>query len=274
MSYYESANDQLSELTIWYDKKLGIDNHFHRCLEFIYLLSGKLKITSYEDVIILKPHHIFCADSFAPHSITDLDGNSAAIVVIIPSFLMDDFIDLFQKQFFDPTLKDAEYNKNVILPVLQLFLLNKDAENTEKITHPYKNKYTEKGITDIIIGQLLKYKLVPKKEHDKNIKALIAILKYINEHYKENITLDKIANKFNYNKYYISKLFNKNIGQNLRTYINALRFQTLQTEIKTVQESPLLENIMADCGFASSSTYYRTQKKYKITKKTQERENQ
>ena len=262
MSYYESANDQLSELTIWYDKKLGIDNHFHRCLEFIYLLSGKLKITSYEDVIILKPHHIFCADSFAPHSITDLDGNSAAIVVIIPSFLMDDFIDLFQKQFFDPTLKDAEYNKNVILPVLQLFLLNKDAENTEKITHPYKNKYTEKGITDIIIGQLLKYKLVPKKEHDKNIKALIAILKYINEHYKENITLDKIANKFNY------------IGQNLRTYINALRFQTLQTEIKTVQESPLLENIMADCGFASSSTYYRTQKKYKITKKTQERENQ
>ncbi len=264
MGFYESATDQLPELTIWYDTKLGIRKHFHRCLEFIYLLSGKLEITCYEDTFTLNPHQIFCADSFTPHSLTDLEGNSTAIVAIIPSFLASDFSELFQKQFFEPILRNISYNKGVMLPILELFRLNKDKKDAEKVTNPYKNRFTEKGITNVIIGQLLKYNLIPKKEHDKNLKVLISVLKYINEHYKEDITLDKIAAKFNYNKYYISKLFNKNIGQNLRTYINTLRFQALQTELNTAQESPtVLEDIMVGSGFASSSTFYRTQKKIK-----------
>ncbi len=265
MAYYESKTDQQSEFTIWYDNELGcVPRHFHRCLELIYLLEGELEMTSDEDTLSLLPNQIFCADSFTPHSLADVNGNSAAIVVIIPSFLASDFSALFQKQFFEPILQNVQYNKNVILPILQLFRLNRDTKNLNRVTNPYKNRFTERGITNIIIGQLLAYKLVPKKEQDKNLKLLVSVLKYINEHYKENLTLDKIANQFNYNKYYISKLFNKTIKQNLRTYINTLRFQSFQTEMTAAQD-PLatLEDMMVDYGFSSSSTFYRAQKKIK-----------
>ena len=264
MGYYEPSTDQVQAFTIWYDNKLGLDKHFHRSFEFIYLLSGKLEITYYEKVFTLVPNQIFCADSFSPHSLTDPDGNSTAIVTIIPSFFINDLHTMFEKQFFEPVLRNVNYNKHSVLPILEFFCLNKDKKNVDRITNPYKNHLVGKGIANVIIGQLLQYKLVDKKKHNKNITTLISILQYIEIHYKEDITLDKLAAKFNYNKYYISKIFNKNIGQNLRTYINTLRFQSLQTEIAALRDnSPALESIIGDFGFTSSTTFYRTQKKNK-----------
>ncbi len=49
------------------------------------------------------------------------------------------------------------------------------------------------------------------------------IKKYTDEHYAEKITLDSLAEEFGYSRNYICRLFQKNMGKSLNSYLTGLR---------------------------------------------------
>ena len=49
------------------------------------------------------------------------------------------------------------------------------------------------------------------------------IINYINENINNNISIDNISNRFNYNRYYIMKLFKKELNITINNYINIKR---------------------------------------------------
>jgi YesN/AraC family two-component response regulator len=54
-------------------------------------------------------------------------------------------------------------------------------------------------------------------------KLICEILIYIDKNIKNKITIEELENKFFYNRYYIMKLFKKEIGLTIVEYINSIR---------------------------------------------------
>ena len=93
-------------------------------------------------------------------------------------------------------------------------------------------------------------------------KLVCEILNYIDKNIKNKITIEDLENKFFYNRYYIMKLFKKEIGLTIIEYINSIRIYNSITQIK--DQNMNLINIAFKNGFYSLEYFSETFKQ--ITK--------
>lgn len=85
---------------------------------------------------------------------------------------------------------------------------------------------------------------VMKKNEKKDI---VRAKEYIEEHYRENLTLEVLAGEVYMNPYYFSSFFKKNAGMNFKDYVNKVRIEhavslLVSTNMKTYE-------ISAEVGF-------------------------
>lgn len=101
------------------------------------------------------------------------------------------------------------------------------------------------------------------REPDSSNKTVNTIMNYINRHYVEDLTLDMLADRFHFSKYYISHLFKDYVGISPYDYLIVRRLYGCNNLIRsgyTVKEASL------EVGFSNYSNFYRLYKKYfKIT---------
>lgn len=88
------------------------------------------------------------------------------------------------------------------------------------------------------------------------------ILNYVSKNITEKITIHDLENRFYYNRYYIMKLFKKEIGLTVIEYINSIRIYNSILQIKNENKSLL--NIALNNGFYSLEYFSETFKQ--ITK--------
>lgn len=84
-------------------------------------------------------------------------------------------------------------------------------------------------------------------------------INYIDQNFKENISLDMIASICNLSPCYFSKLFKKEIGVNYTTYINNKKINYAKKILKTT-DMPIL-NLSIDLGFEDCGYFIRVFKK-------------
>lgn len=73
------------------------------------------------------------------------------------------------------------------------------------------------------------------------------ILKYIDDNINSKISIEDLEKRFFYNRYYIMKLFKKEIGYTLIQYINSMRIYNSIILIRETSDNLL--NIAFKCGF-------------------------
>ena len=100
------------------------------------------------------------------------------------------------------------------------------------------------------------------RKHNGEARLLVDALMYINENYRDEITLDEVSRKLGYSKNYFSFLFNKFTGMNLREYINSRRVNEFE-RLKAANPSVPTYVLAEESGFSNSKTFYRAYKKYK-----------
>lgn len=88
------------------------------------------------------------------------------------------------------------------------------------------------------------------------------ILLYINNNINNKISIDELSRMFFYNRYYIIKLFKKELGLTITEYINSIRIYNAIKQIKNSNNA--LMNIAFKNGFYSLEYFSETFKK--ITK--------
>lgn len=99
---------------------------------------------------------------------------------------------------------------------------------------------------------------IEKKEHkvtESRPSPLIAsVIDYINIHYCEKLTLDRIAEEFFVSKYYLSHAFNSTVGTSIHRYITLKRL----IHAKQMLESGIRPTTAAShCGFSDYAGFYR-----------------
>ena len=90
-------------------------------------------------------------------------------------------------------------------------------------------------------------------------KLICKILIYIDENIKNKITIEDLENKFFYNRYYIMKLFKKEIGLTIIEYVNSIRIYKSILLIKNDDSNFI--NIALKNGFYSLEYFSETFKK-------------
>lgn len=87
------------------------------------------------------------------------------------------------------------------------------------------------------------------------------VLRCINEHFTEDISLASVAQEIGYTKEYCSKIFRDIVGVRFRDYLNLLRLRKAKEYFADQKRTGCTTlEIIYKCGFNSTATFYRAQK--------------
>ena len=73
--------------------------------------------------------------------------------------------------------------------------------------------------------------------------------------------MEKVAEKWGYTREYFSRMFNKLVGVNFRSYLNKIRLE--KAEILLKDKTRRVSDVVYDVGFANTVMYYRALKKFR-----------
>lgn len=173
----------------------------------------------------------------------EMDGLSA--IKQIRSFLPDSCITILS------ACSDFSYAQQAIS--LQIF------EYLLKPVRPSQFKDILKQMLDVkasnkIIGQK-DFSEIIVENSDCQKHFINEAIKYINEHFKEKLTLDLVSSKVFMNPKYFSKVFKEETGVSFSQYINSLKIKHACMLLETTNYPSY--RISMECGFSDPSYFNR-----------------
>lgn len=255
-SYYELTQDSRQDLGIIFNlEETSYPSHFHKKPEITYMTNGNCTSVINQTEYFTEKDDILYVPEYYPHSYTTSDDAKRIVFIPVPEHKTD-VDNLLNTKTFPCLLDDKVYNRTKILPCLNDLLTvqnDKTIETTAKIM-------LLKGYTGIFYGRLYDRYGDCLVERKKQIESLTNILIYLEKNYKSDVTLDALSDKFGYNRYYFSKLFNSCVGENLKNYVNNIRVKKF-TEIYAEDTSANITNLALTLGFDSMPSFYRAFKR-------------
>ena len=223
----------------YFESASNFPAHFHSGVEVAYTLSGVTVTSVGGKVVSAEKNSLVFFDSGEIHSIIEC---GRYITLIIPEKYLTAF---------------TSYKRGL---ALETVVFNVDDGGFKEIIEKLgesegENEVYVKGLVYVFLGKILSLANL-KMTKNRSAEGLKPVLTYLNERYTEKITLDEIAEKFNYNKCYLSSAFNKYFKTSVTGYVNNLR---LLHFIRIIREKPggSLTVAALDSGFSSLQTFYR-----------------
>ncbi|MBQ8295114.1 MAG: AraC family transcriptional regulator [Clostridia bacterium] len=227
--------------------------HYHNSIEFTLVVKGNY--TSYINGVerILQQGDMVFVDSLIPH-FYKISGVAEVYAVVI---------NLATFKTFGVEGTFPCYIKNRPLFDKLLPLCEAAKEKWERANLQFKT-----GFAHVFLGTVLQEITLEKADNSKSRAAFLEIMRYIEEHYREDITLEYLAQKFGYAPNYFSRMFNKFAGIGLREYVNRLRIAEA-LKIKKQAGNISWRNIAERVGYTSLNTFFRAYAKYAARSQTE-----
>lgn len=191
-------------------KQLASLIHLHKELEVVHVLEGTAVAYADKNCCVLNPGDTFVAFPNQIHYYkNDIPGKfillifSAELIYGMGSRILESLPD-----------------KNVISNTEEA-ALHGIFRDMMGIKENYYDMILQ-GYTNVMMGLLLSHIKLVSAESEKSM-ALREIVKYCSKNYRENITLDSVAEQLHLSKYYISHLLNQKLNRNFREYVNHQR---------------------------------------------------
>lgn len=252
VEFYEKAADESGHLYFArYDISDG-DNrpyfpHFHDSPEFILVREGTYLVHVGAQERLLHAGEIAFVDSFVPHFYRTA-GKATVYALVIDKNLFS--VETLSSRVFPPFPAVSAENFDVIMRYFDACT-------------PYisANRQTKCGFSDMFAGLLYEFCPSQERKENKTARAFSEVLRYLNAHYREEITLSSLAARFSYAENYFSALFNDFTGMSLREYVNRRRIAEV-LRLKAKNPAASLFALALDCGYVSEKTFYRALSKY------------
>lgn len=235
-----------------YKTSYGVNVHAHVYYEMEYVLSG-----SYHQNIRDESYECSrgCISLFTPDSRHKFDTSNE--VEIFKIQIMSEFLPKIFKDHADEFGSVSMINipPNEIRRVENiLFMIEKEFNDQNEF-------FLEaiEGCLEVLFTLLIR---INRQTLDINKSSTIdvrTILNYIENNLK-TVTPSAVAAYTGYNFPYFSKLFKRNVGQNLSEYINLRKLETAQKMLIETEKS--IENIGYEVGFNHKSYFHRVFKRY------------
>lgn len=249
---YLSEADTTRNIYIKEDPQLESLAHFHDGVEIVVIMEGEVDAFRIKQSKRLSTGDIFFADSFDCHHYKQISPTLRAIVIVLSSDYTNIFRSVYHGKTFPAFMCDTPKNEGII-KIIKEWLAEEEK--------PYMLNV---GYCNLLFSKLLNgYELEEKTEsRDKNVSVML--LKYINEHYTEDISLTLVSKTIGYTKEYCSKIFAEVVGMGFRDYLNFLRLKKAEEYFALKKGTNLTTTeIIYKCGFNSTATFYRVKNNLK-----------
>ncbi len=237
--------------------------NWHKNLEIIYVSEGEGILQNDGKSYSMKKGDIFIINPETVHHILSESGIDFYFIIIDDDFCIQNGISTGNYKF--DTCIDNIATKEKFLKVIK---------ETEMYTENYTDLSPAKvrnAVLDLILDICLNHS--SKKADDREKVAVDYVkksLEYIKDNFKNDVTLEEIAEYAGINKFYLTREFKKFTNQTVFFCINSLRCKNAES---LLQKGATITEAAMDSGFESVSYFSRTYKKIRGYSPSEYKEN-
>lgn len=237
------------------DLKRMIPSHWHESGELLYCLSGELEVFFQNQTFNLQSGDALFINSNIVHSSRSLaHGYCLAVQFPLEYLKTETEGEYGQHILFDltPEVQDVKIT-NLLKSILRQM-------NTDSL--PSHLSIKSKILS--LIAELYKYSTIPVIQIQsikslKYLKRLKIINEYIQEHFQEELSIQKVAVTFNYNAAYFSRFYKKYMGITYSDYLTSLRLEVAYRNLRDTDATILEISYLS--GFPTVKAFYNSFKK-------------
>lgn len=249
----EKMNVQLLYITqARYDTDWHSIKHTHHFTELFYVMRGAGSFLVEDEKFDVKQDDLIVVNPNVSHTEVSVPDTPLEYIVLGISGLQ--FLSEENNELYDYSVHNYYDYKHEILFYLRTLVeeVKNEDENYETITQ---------NLLEILILNILRRtkKKIQIKPTKKVTKECRFIEQYINEHFAEDITLQKLSELTYLNKYYIVHVFKKYKGLSPINYLIERRMEEAKNLLETTNYS--VSKISDIIGFSSQSYFSQTFKK-------------
>ncbi|CAG7644317.1 HTH-type transcriptional activator RhaS [Paenibacillus solanacearum] len=240
--------------------------HYHRELEFAYVLEGVLGKQIQDKQYRLEPGEALIVGSSQPHCSWCADGDATTYLIL--------HFDL--QPYFDPSLMTYyHFFYEITGPLSQLNeTLRQNEELRISLGQHMKSIYDEMEqktvgyelAIQLQVKQLLLLLLrcgpneAPKTNKVPPAYNLRPVIDYVERHLQENIEMETVSQMVNMSYHYFSKYFKKMVGMSFVDYVNIQRIKKAERLLLT--EKINITQVAEMVGFVNMTHFYDLFKRY------------
>lgn len=223
------------------------DKHWHRSIEIFAVWEGRLEFVLGEKRFPLSNGEFVIVNSNEVHSISAPDSNRTVVLQIPQDTFADYFTD---DQFIWFSHGDRETDHRVFTLLQEMYLIytnGKEANTLQVLSLYYELLY-------ILVTKYRKFNVNEEiLKNNKQLKKLSNITRYMKDHYAEQLSLELMAELFNYSPSYLSRMFQKHAGINFKDYLLGIRLEHAVRELEETNSQ--IVDIALDNGFPNSKAF-------------------
>ena len=216
--------------------------HFHSQIELYMVMKGEIEVFINDKHTVLKAGEMSAALSYDAHCYRTPEYSEIGIL-IIPTYMCEEFITATKdKRVSNPFVRDRAAVKRIM-------------ECFGEIRRSDDNPIKQRGYIYVILGILMEQIGFEAATGAMDTNLSSQLLLYINENYKNDISLSSVAAEFGYNASYISRYFKSCFNSGVSQYITMIR---LKNAVMLMREGKYNITYCAlESGFNSVRTFYR-----------------
>ena len=216
--------------------------HLHKELEIIYVRKGKAVAYADKNSYLLNAGDMFIAFPNQVHYYRSVIRGEFMVLIFSPDILYDvsSKISKSKPDINCFTSLDDGNLKDIFDSIYSL-----DGE--------YKNIVIS-GYLNVVMSRILP-KLRLQTVDTENNSAFFNVIDFCTRNFKDDITLDIVAEELHLSKYYISRLINNRLKQNFNEYINNLRISEACNLLRATDAK--IADISEDVGFGTIRSFNR-----------------
>lgn len=236
--------------------------HWHPECEVIRILKGNFHLTINQQIYHLHTGSIVFIQDGMLHGGIPEDCVYECLVFDMKLLLKDNHICKKQVEAF----MNHEMLIHQLLPENSTFLMQIVSDLfTSMFEKYYGYEFIVQGSLYLLIGFILQQKLYSfRSNHEQQLsyrlKQVKKVLRYIEQHYAEQITLEELASIAGMNPKYFCRFFRQIIQRTPINYLNYYRIECAKEQLASTDAT--ITEIALNCGFNDTSYFIKAFKKY------------
>ena len=246
-----------ASVRIWYsDTPQRYAAHLHSAVEILLVMEGTVDYTVEDKVFQVRKGEILIIPPDTIHSLA-MGENSSRYIFLFEADTVMGMRDVkaMDKYFRRPFhLRDGG---DAFIRIREMLIkMNESYQKQELLWNTVCCSYLLRiysllsqwyipGISRVAGGEI----------HSMRSEVFSAVLTYINDHYKEEISLDTVADFSGFSRYYFSRSFRHQTGYSFKEYLCRKRLEAAM-DLLTRTTRPI-RDVAAESGFGSVATFNR-----------------
>lgn len=233
-----------------------IPSHWHNHLEVLYIFQGTMHIVRNDEKYTINQSDLFVVNSGDIH-LTRSPGSVEVLLLQIPYELLNQSIDRYKTIRFREYYPQSELGEDPIFQsmihhLLEMRMLYEQGKDGYQFLF---NSSLNLFLHTLYSHYAVRQNLEEKNKDAKHLSRLKEIIDYVEQNYKEPISLKEAASFVALNPEYFCRSFKKYTGFTFMEYVNMVRLTHIHSDILDTDDS--ITTIQERHGFTNYKVFNR-----------------